>query len=277
MSMKTVEQLILFKRLIIIFGSICCLWLIIGLIFLSIETYRCLKSKKNLKLFRHYYSLTLPSSLLIPNEKSTKDENLSDHDPNDDEPTNIYVSVPFVTEQSKIYHENKSFTSSCRRTSEKQFEFIFSNLKAISKLSFSQIISSSTNNFDKSLVNYPASQNFAYSHSTLSLSNPNENISQSSGINPLTNSLLSQRQLSLQHPLSTSSTITNLSQLTHTTYLSSQSSLKTVSLPTVMITDVDRLHTDIIELEDFEPEQNFPHIKTQLKCLHIDGKSHEIN
>ncbi|CAF2087395.1 unnamed protein product, partial [Rotaria magnacalcarata] len=76
MSTNTIEQLILFKRLFIIFGSICFLWLIIGLIFLLAQTYRYLKIKADLTLFPYNYSLKLPSSLLIPNENSSKEDNI---------------------------------------------------------------------------------------------------------------------------------------------------------------------------------------------------------
>jgi hypothetical protein len=47
--------------------------------------------------------------------------------------------------------------------------------------------------------------------------------------------------------------------------LSCQSSIKTIPLPTVMITDVDRLQTDIIELENFEPEKEWNYTRSQLR------------
>jgi hypothetical protein len=43
--------------------------------------------------------------------------------------------------------------------------------------------------------------------------------------------------------------------------------MKSIPLPTVMITDVDRLQTDIIELENFEPENEWNPRKSQLRFL----------
>ncbi|CAF1114475.1 unnamed protein product [Rotaria magnacalcarata] len=277
MSTNTIEQLILFKRLFIIFGSICFLWLIIGLIFLLVQTYRYLKIKADLTLFPYNYSLKLPSSLLIPNENSSKEDNISDCDQNDDEPTSVYASVSFMTERSKFFHNHINAISSCQRIPEEQFALAPSNIAAITNLSYSQTTLTSTNDLGKSsLLHYPACRNFAYSHSTLSLSNNNfhEKVSPSPMIIPLNHSSSSHHQFNLKRQLSQSSTNTNLSQLTNITFLSSQSSLKTTSLPTVMITDVDRLHTDIIELENFEPENDFHRTKSQLRLLLNDRKPH---
>ncbi|CAF1645680.1 unnamed protein product, partial [Adineta ricciae] len=44
-------------------------------------------------------------------------------------------------------------------------------------------------------------------------------------------------------------------------------SLKTTPLPTVMITDCDRLQTDIIELDDFEPEKDWRRAQHELRLL----------
>ncbi|CAF3268181.1 unnamed protein product [Rotaria socialis] len=266
MSTNTIEQLILFKRLFIIFGSICSLWLIIGLIFLLFQTYRYLKIKADLKFFPYNYSLKLPSPLLIPNEYSSKADNISDCDQNDDEPTSFYASVSFIAERSKFFHEHVNIISSYQRIPEEQFVLALSNTAAISNLSYSQSTLTSTNKLGKSShLHYPACQNFAYSHSTLSLSNNNlhEKVSRSSMIGPLNHSSSSHHQFNLKRQLSQLSTNTNFSQLTNITFLPSQSSLKTTSLPIVMITDVDRLHTDIIELENFEPENDFHRTKSQ--------------
>ncbi|CAF1687356.1 unnamed protein product, partial [Didymodactylos carnosus] len=51
------------------------------------------------------------------------------------------------------------------------------------------------------------------------------------------------------------------SQITQATYISTQ-------LPIVMITDCDRLQTDIIELDDFEPEKDWRGaMVAELRCL----------
>ncbi|CAF4950599.1 unnamed protein product, partial [Rotaria socialis] len=70
---------------------------------------------------------------------------------------------------------------------------------------------------------------------------------------------------------------TTFSQITNATYLSSSSasksssiltaSMKTMPLPTVMITDCDRLQTDIIELDDFEPEKDWRRARPELRLL----------
>ncbi|CAF4842703.1 unnamed protein product, partial [Rotaria socialis] len=75
------------------------------------------------------------------------------------------------------------------------------------------------------------------------------------------------RFVKLKRHSSQSSGATTFSQITNATYLSSSSasksssilttSMKTMPLPTVMITDCDRLQTDIIELDDFEPEKDW--------------------
>ncbi|CAF0770555.1 unnamed protein product [Rotaria sordida] len=275
MSINTIDQFILFKRLFIIFGSICFLWLIIGCIFLSMQTYRHIKKRTNLKYFHYNYSLKLPSLLLIPIEKTLKEDNIFYYNQNDDDDdgeqtSSICTSISFISQRSKIFHEHTNFISSCQQIPKEQFELTFLNTTTttttISNLSYNQSTLTSSNNSNTSLFYYPTGQNFTYFQSTLSSSKINfhEKISQSSSlIIPLNNSSSSIDQFNLKHQLSQSST----SQITNTTYLSSQSSIKTKPLPTVMITDVDRLHTDIIELENFEPEKDCHYTKSQLKYL----------
>ncbi|CAF2531872.1 unnamed protein product [Rotaria sp. Silwood2] len=278
MSVNTTDQLVLFKRLFIIFGSICFLWLIIGFIFLSIQTYRHIKKKIHLKYFYYNYLLKLPSSLLIPIEKVLKEDNISDNDENDDEPTGIYASVSLISKRSEIFHEQTNFISTCQRTSEEQYELTFSNSTKISNLPYNQSTLTSSSNLSTSFFYYPTCQNFSYCQSTLSSSQTNfhQNTRRSSLIIPLNNSSSSIDEFNLKRQLSQTSTNTNLSQMTNTTYLSSQSSIKTIQLPTVMVTDVDRLHTDIIELENFEPENDLYNINSQLKYLLNDRIPQEI-
>ncbi len=76
-----------------------------------------------------------------------------------------------------------------------------------------------------------------------------------------------QQTIKVNFHISQSSTNTLLTQITNATYLSDQSSIKTTPLPTVMITDVDRLQTDIIELENFEPEKEWQNRRSQLRFL----------
>ncbi|CAF1092299.1 unnamed protein product [Rotaria sp. Silwood1] len=278
MSTNTTDQLVLFKRLFIIFGSICFLWLIIGFIFLSIQTYRHLKRKTYLKYLYYNYASKLPSSLLLPIENAFKEDHMIDCDQIDDEQTSIYTTASFDTEQSKIVHEQTNFIPSCQRISTEQYELTLSNTAAISNLSYNQSILTSSSNLSTSLFYYQSCQKFSYSQSTLSSlkTNIHQKIRRPSLIIPLNNSSSSIDQFNLKRQLSQTSTNTNLSQITNTTYLSSQSSIKTIPLPTVMITDVDRLHTDIIELENFEPENDFYHINSQLRYLLNDRIPHDI-
>jgi len=273
MSTNKIEQFILLKRLLIIFGSICFLWFIIGFIFISIETYRHFKKKTNQKLFLHNQSLQLPSSLLIPIGQTLQRDHISDNDQNDDDDdddqTSVLTSVSFISNRSKMNHDHRHYTTSCQEIPEEPFESIFPNLPGISNLAYSQSTLTSSSDVDTSLLYYPAYRNVAYSQSTLCSSDANfhQKTPTPSLSIPLNNSSSSIRQFNLKRKLSESSTNTIFSQITSTTYVSSQSSIKTIPLPTVMITDVDRLQTDIIELENFEPEKEWNSTKSQLRFL----------
>jgi len=267
MSMSRTEQLILLKRLLIIFGSISFLWFIIGFIFLSIQTYRHFKKKTNQKLYIYNRS-----SLLNPIEQTLQRDNISDNDQidDDDDQTSVLTSVSFISNRSKINHDHTHYTtSSCQGIPEEPFELIFPNLPGMSNLAYSQSTLSSSSDNDNSLLYYPGYRNYAYSQSTLcsSTANYHQKTPTPSLIIPLNNSLSSIRQFNLKRQSSQSSTNTLSSQITNATYLSCQSSIKTMPLPTVMITDVDRLQTDIIELENFEPEKEWNYTRSQLRYL----------
>ena len=260
MSTNRTEQLILLKRLLIIFGSICFLWFIIGFIFLSIQTYRHFKRKINQKLYRYNRSLQLPSILLKPTEQTFKEDNISDKDQNDDDDqTSVFTSVSFISERE----EQRHFITPCQRIPEEEFELTFSNPAGIANLAYSRSTLASSSDLGTSLLYYPAHRNFAYSQSTLSSSTtPTPSL-----IIPVNNFSSSIYQLNLNRQPSQSSTNTISSQTTNATYISSHSSIKPILLPTVMITDVDRLQTDIIELENFEPEREWYNTRSLLRIL----------
>jgi hypothetical protein len=274
MSMSRTEQLVLLKRLLIIFGSISFLWFIIGFIFIFIQIYRHLKKKTNQKLYGYNRSLQLPSSFLIPIEQTLQCDNISDNDQIDDDDdgdqTSVLTSVSFISNRSKINHDNRHYTTSCQGIPEEPFELIFPNLPGMSNLAYSKSTLSSSSDNDTSLLYYPGYRNFAYSQSTLcsSTANYHQKTPTPSLIIPFNNSSSSIRQFNLKRQSSQSSTNTLSSRITNATYLSCQSSIKTIPLPTVMITDVDRLQTDIIELENFEPEkEEWNYRRSQLRYL----------
>lgn len=272
--MNRSEQLVLLKRLLIIFGSICFVWFIIGFIFLSIQTYRHFKRKSNQKFYISNQTLQFPSSLFIP----IKQDQISDEDNDDDQPS-MSTSVSFISDQSRIHHNHRNYITTCQRIPEEPFKLIFPNLTGISNLAYSRSTLTSSSDTDTSLLYYPAYRNRAYSQSTLCSSNGNlhQKTPTPSLIIPLNNFSSSIRQFNFKRQLSQSSTNTLLSQITNTTYLSDRSSIKPTPLPTVMITDVDRLQTDIIELENFEPEKQWKnYTKTQLKYLLNDRLPQKI-
>jgi hypothetical protein len=244
------EQFVLLKRLLIIFGSICFVWFIIGFIFLSIQTYRHFKKRTNQKFYLYNRSVLLPSLL--------KRENISDNDDVDDDQASVATSVSFISERSKIIHEHIHYSTPCQGIPEEPLELFFPNTIGLTNLGYSRSTLSSSSDNDTSLLYYPGYRNYAYSQSTLCSSDtschektptPSLNI-------PLPNFSSTNRQLSGN---------TTPSQITNTTYLSSHLSIKSNLLPTIMITDVDRLQTDIIELENFEPKQEFYRTKSQLR------------
>src|SRR5262249_32771188 len=145
----------------------------------------------------------------------------------------------------------------------------FPNIAGISNLAYSQSTLSSSSDLDTSLLYYPGYRNFAYSQSTLCSSDANvhQKTPTPSLIIPRNNFSFFNRQFNLKRESSQLSTNTILSQITNTTYLSNQSSIKSIPLPTVMITDVDRLQTDIIELESFEPEKEWNYTRPHLRFL----------
>jgi len=248
------------KRFLIIFGSICFLWLIIGLIFASIQTYRHFKKTTNQKFFR--YNRSLPSP---PIEQTIKEDNISNDDDDDDQ-TSVFTSISFLSERSKT----TPILPPCERIPEEQFELTLPISSGISNMAYSQSTLSTLNDGGRSLLYYPACRNFAYSQSTLA-SSVDLNTPTPSIIVPSPSKLPINRLVNLKRHSSQSSTTTTFSQITNATYLSSSSastsSIKTMPLPTVMITDCDRLQTDIIELENFEPEKDWRRARPELRLL----------
>jgi hypothetical protein len=276
LSMSTTEQIYLssyytsiLKRLLIVFGSICFLWLLLGLIFASIQTYRHFKKRTYQKFIR---SIPPP---LPPIEQMIKEDNISDDDDNDDQ-TSVFTSISFLSERSKNIHEHTHFVPPCQRIPEEEFELTLPISPGISNMAYSQSTLSSSNDGGPSLLYYPGCRNFAYSQSTLAssvdLNTPTPSIILPSPTKPLLT-----RFVNLKRHSSQSSTNTTFSQITNATYLSSSSastsssnpttSIKTIPLPTLMITDCDRLQTDIIELEDFEPEKDWRRARPELRLL----------
>lgn len=263
-STDRTEQLILLKRLLIIFGSICFVWCIIGFIFLSIQIYRYWKKRIHQKVYLYNRSLQ------VPNEPPLKQEHTSDNENEEtDDQMSISTSVSFVSERSKTPHEYTRHSTLCERIPEEPLEFFFPNPIGISNLAYSRSNVSSASDNDTSLLYYPAYRNFAYSQSTLCSSNAqfHERIPTPSLDIPQHSSFAAIRLWNLKRPSSRASSNTSSSQITSATYMSSQSTTKSIPLPTVMITDVDRLQTDIIELEDFEPEKEFIRPNARLRCL----------
>jgi hypothetical protein len=265
MSTNTTEQFILsfyytsfIKRLFIIFGSICFLWLIIGCMFLSIQTYRHFKKRTDKS---HHRSLQLPSLLI---EETLKKNSISDTDQDDDnnDQTSVVTSVSFISERSKVIYEQTKFVPSYQRIPEEQFELILPTTAGALNMAYSQSTLSSSSDIAPSFLYYPAYRNFAYSHSILS--SLADDFHQNTPRVSRNNSLSSTRQLNLKRQPSTTTTI---SQKTNATYLSSISSMKAIRLPIVMITDCDRSQTDIIELENFEPEKEWHYTPSQLRYL----------
>jgi hypothetical protein len=253
------------KRILIVFGSICFLWLIMGLIFVSIQTYRHFKKRTNQKFF--LYNRSLPPPL----EQTIKEDNISDDD-NDNDQASVFTTISFLSERSKI----TNFVPPCERIPEEQFELTLPTTQGISNMAYSQSTLSSTIDGGPSLLYYPACRNFAYSQSTLA-SSIDLNTPTPSIIVPSPSKSPLNRLVNLKRHSSQSSTTTTFSQITNATYLSSSStstsssnppiSIKSMPLPTVMITDCDRLQTDIIELEDFEPEKDWRRARPELRLL----------
>ncbi|CAF1294702.1 unnamed protein product [Rotaria sp. Silwood1] len=306
LSISTIQQLSsssyytsMIKRLFIVFGSISFLWLIMGLIFASIQTFRHLKRKTHQKLFLYHRPLPpiqsqssssapppASSSLLTSMGQPLQEGNISDNDndeddDDDDDQASVFTSVSFISERSKSTHEHAHVVALCERIPEEEFELTFTTPVGISNMGYSPSTLTSSNDGESSLVQYPACRNFAYSQSTLASSTADLNISTASVIVPINESSstksLSNRFVHLKRHASQSSTTTTFSQITNATYLSSSStstsssipltSIKTMPLPTVMITDCDRLQTDIIELDDFEPEKDWRRARPELRLL----------
>ncbi|CAF1648595.1 unnamed protein product, partial [Adineta ricciae] len=256
----------MFKRLLILFGSICFLWLIMGLVFASLQTFRRLKKKTSQKFFRYNRSLP-PTSLLTPMESTLRSglraDIDDDDDDDDDDQASVFTSVSFLSERSRPVHEHRHFAAPCERIPEEEFELTLPVTAGISNLAFSRSTLASSASGGLSLLYYPACRNFAYSQSTLASSTADLNTPTPSIIvptnEPSVGKTRTNRLANFKRQSSQSSTTTTVSQITNATYLSSSSastsssiplvSLKTTPLPTVMITDCDRLQTDIIELD----------------------------
>ena len=282
----------LVKRLFIVFGSICLLWFILGLIFASIQTFRHLKKRSYQKSFRYHRSMPAPSaSSFAPRGQAIQADNRSlddDDDDDDDDQSSVFTSVSFLSERLRGRYEHAQFAvPPCERIPEEDFELDLPAHIGMSNMAYSQSTLASTNDGGRGLLYYPACRNFAYSQSTLASSTADlhQHTPTPSVILPVNESSSSTSKLStssrlmhLKRHSSQSSTATAFSQITNATYLSSSStstsssaptavSVKPVLLPTVMITDCDRLQTDIIELADFEPEKDWRRVRPELRSL----------
>ena len=269
-----------FQRLLIVFGSICSLWIIIGLIFASIQTFRHLKKKTRQKFFRYHRALPVPTGPVSHDDNQSLN---SQDDDDDDDQASVFTSVSFLSERGKGRHEHLHASLPCERIPEEDFELDLPTPIGVSNLAFSQSTLASSADHGRSLLYYPACRNFAYSQSTLASTDADLRLpvpAPSVVIEPTLVSgkgSSSTRRSRLKRHSSQSSTTTAFSQITNATYLSSSSastsssippaSLKTLLLPTVMITDCDRLQTDIIELDDFEPEKDWRRARRELRVL----------
>lgn len=264
-SIDRTEQFILLKRLLIIFGSICSVWCFIGFIFFSIQIYRYWKKRIHQKVYLYNRALQVPNELPLKHEHTASD---NDNDEGDDQ-MSISTSVSFISERSKIIHEHNRRSTLREGIPEEPLEFFFPSAIGISNLAYSRSNLSSSSDNDTSLLYYPAYRNFGYSQSTLYSSDTqfHERIPTPSLDIPQHSSSAAIRLWNLKRPSSRASSNASSSQITSATYMSSQSTTKSIPLPTVMITDVDRLQTDIIELEDFEPEKDFIRPNSRLRCL----------
>ena len=271
------------QRLLIVFGSICSLWIIIGLIFASIQTFRHLKKKTRQKFFRYHRALPVPTGQVSHDDNQSLNSQANDEDDDDDDQASVFTSVSFLSERGKGRHEHMHASLPCERIPEEDFELDLPTPIGVSNLAFSQSTLASSADHGRSLLYYPACRNFAYSQSTLASTDADLRLpvpAPSVVIEPTLVSgkgSSSTRRSRLKRHSSQSSTTTAFSQITNATYLSSSSastsssiptaSLKTLLLPTVMITDCDRLQTDIIELDDFEPEKDWRRARRELRVL----------
>jgi hypothetical protein len=218
----------LIKRLLIIFGSIGCLWCTIGLIFLLVETYHYLQNKRHYKLF--------PEDQLFPlclSQASYKQDRVIDQDQNgaDEDRNSVVTSVSWLSNRTQTLANQ-----STRQTSEEQTEATSS----MTRQSFNVLEDQSTL---PSFVN-PMFSDVQSTRSSIVSS-------------PLASDL---KHCSVSASFSVQTTIVPDS-------LSPRSSLRPLPLPVVMITDCDRLQTDIIELENFEPENARRVHNTDLRFL----------
>ena len=262
------------RRLLIVFGSICSLWFILGLIFASIQTFRHLKKKSQQKFFRYHRALPAPVGQVLPEDNQSLN---SRGDDDDDDQASVFTSVSYLSERGKGRHEHAHTSLPCERIPEEDFQLDLPTPIGVSNLAFSQSTLASSADHGRSLLYYPACRNFAYSQSTLASTDGDLRLPAP------TPSVIEPKFVSgkgrshLKRHSSQSSTTTAFSQITNATYLSSSSastsssippaSLKTLLLPTVMITDCDRLQTDIIELDDFEPEKDWRRTRRELRLL----------
>lgn len=267
------------QRLFIVFGSICSLWIIIGLIFASIQTFRHLKKKTRQKFFRYHRALPVPTGHVSHDDN----QSLNSEDDDDDDQASVFTSVSYVSERGKGRHEHLHASLPCERIPEEDFELDLPSPIGVSNLAFSQSTLASSADHGRSLLYYPACRNFAYSQSTLASTDADLHLSAPAPSVVIEPTLVSgkgsssNRRSRLKRHSSQSSTTTAFSQITNATYLSSSSastsssiptaSLKTLLLPTVMITDCDRLQTDIIELDEFEPEKDWRRARRELRVL----------
>ena len=228
---SAIYQSTLLHRLLIVFGSICFLWFILGLIFASIQTFRRFQ-KKSVR-----YHLPLPPVLLDDNQSFNGEEPPDD---NDDQ-TSVFTSVSYLSERAR---ERAEPTSPCECIPEEDLPTPL----GMTNMAYSQ--STLTSWMDRSFLYYPACRNFAYSQSTLA-SSIAEVAHRPSPVHS-------------RHP-SQSSTTTACSQRTNATYLSAMKTA--IPLPTLMITDCDRLQTDIIELDEYEPEKEWRRARPELRSL----------
>ena len=215
----------LIKRLLIIFGSIGCLWCTLGLIFLLVQTYQYLQNKRHDKLF--------PEDQLFPlcRSQSSYKHDQGQNDVDEDR-NSIVTSVSLLSTRTQTLSNE-----STRHTSEEQTEATSSMLtRQIFNViedqstppSFVNPMFSDSQSIRSSIVSSPTDSDLKRCSGSASFSIPTTNV---------------------------------------TEYHSPRSSLRPLVLPVVMITDCDRLQTDIIELENFEPE-NVPRLhNTDLRYL----------
>ncbi|CAF0744067.1 unnamed protein product [Didymodactylos carnosus] len=291
------------KRVVILFGSISTLWFIMAIIFICIQSYRHFKPSKTYFRFRKQqpqHSLEQQKSSTLSNDDNDVDDErtsvytalsyLSDKTVDVISETIRKPVSEQIPEEEEDVHTAVFGPNSNDTTLINSYNFYPSGYRNYGYSN--STLTSSIDTRTKSLY-YPACRNFAYSQSTIAssidlhekiiappstpvhtnhlsdiqtLQNVQKKLNDSTSIQssrPLTCTTRFYNRMLKRYSTTTDTSESSLasSQITQATYISTQ-------LPVVMVTDCDRLQTDIIELDDFEPEKDWRRaMVSELRCL----------